>query len=512
MTNLDISTCDQEKIHLITQIQGHGAFLAGGLSDLRIYHVSENLSAFFGQSEPAKMFINDKLNSVLPHELFRQLQTTLRENRVYPLSLRWQGFDLYLFKIDENLVGIEFEKLPAEGRRVDSSEVIREFLEGMKDATDVAELGLSACRAVRTLTGMARVMLYRFFPPSMYGEVIAEDRVAGAHSFGGHRFPSTDIPKPARDLYLKNSVRLISDSHEPTVGIFPGLDKRGPLDMSDSRLRGVSLVHIEYLKNMGVRGSFSVAVKVDNKLWGLIACHSHEPTFITQSIRAHCETIANCLALSAPLLERTLEQTEEIGFNQLFNNFFVGLKDTQKPFDEIFKNGAELNKIFKTEGFAVVSGPRVTAFGLTPLASEVLKLTEWVNHYFETNRKSILVTDSLTGMEEEFLRLKDQASGLIAVKLSESDESLLILFRPEILQTIQWGGDPRKNFEQRNYQGIINPRVSFETWSEIIKNTSSKWLRHEIEGAKTFKNLIFDSLIKDNELIQELGSKLQKKL
>lgn len=511
MNQLDLTSCDQEKIHQISSIQGHGAFVAVSSIDFKIQQVSENLTAFFDVVEPAKMKVGERLNGVIPHELFRLITERFKTQTSYPFYFTWQNLDIYLYQLDENIVAIEFERLSDNIQPIDSTNIIRSFLESMKDAKDVAELSLFACRAVRNLTGMSRVMMYRFFPPTMYGEVIAEDRSAGSHSFSGHRFPATDIPKPARDLYLKNQVRLIQNSSETTSQIYPGIHKKLPLDLTDSRLRAVSLIHIEYLKNMGVKGSFSLAVKVDNKLWGLIACHSDQATFISHKTRSHCETIANCLALSAPLLERTHEQNAEISFNNRLNKFFVHLKDSLTPFDDLFKKGDELNKIFDISGFAIVSRNKVNSFGLTPLSGDILKLAGWVNSQFHTHNKSLLVTDCLSGLDEQWFMLKDQASGLVALSLNESDDALLILFRPEFLETIQWGGDPRKNFEQRNYQGQINPRLSFETWSEIIKNNSKKWLPHEVLGAKIFKDLIFDSLIRKNDLILELGSKLQKK-
>lgn len=510
MNQFDLTTCDKEKIHIISSIQGHGAFVAVSPMDMRIHQVSENLTSFFDIIEPAKLKINEKLSAVVPHELFRIVEEKIRILQKYPFNFSWQNLDLYLYKIDDDLIAIEFEKLE-QVSNTHFPEITRNFLDSMKEAKDVAELSLFACRAIRSLTGMSRVMMYRFFPPSMYGEVIAEDRSAGSHSFAHHRFPSTDIPKPARDLYLKNQVRQISDVEEEVSSIYPGIHKKSELDLSDSRLRAVSKIHIEYLKNMGVRGSFSVAVKVDNKLWGLIACHSNVPISVAHSTRSYCETIANCLALSAPLLENNLQQQAEISFNNRFNNFFISLKDSLNPFDDLFKKGEELNSIFAISGFSVVDNKKVNSFGLTPLSADVLKLSSWLNERLESTNKTSFVTESLTEIDEQWFMIKDQACGVIVLRLTEMDNSLFILYRPEIIQTINWGGDPRKNFEQRNYQGQINPRLSFETWSEVIKNNSQKWLSYEVSGARVFKDFVFDSLIKKNNLIQELGNKLQKK-
>ena len=50
---------------------------------------------------------------------------------------------------------------------------------------------------------------------------------------------------------------------------------QAPLDLSHASLRSVSPIHIEYLKNMGVRASMSISLLHDDRLWGLIACHHY---------------------------------------------------------------------------------------------------------------------------------------------------------------------------------------------------------------------------------------------
>ena len=44
-----------------------------------------------------------------------------------------------------------------------------------------------------------------------------------------------------------------------------------------SVLRGVSPIHLEYLRNMGVRSSMSISILRGGRLWGLIACHHDAP-------------------------------------------------------------------------------------------------------------------------------------------------------------------------------------------------------------------------------------------
>ncbi len=89
------------------------------------------------------------------------------------------------------------------------------------------------------------------------------------------------------------------------VPVVPALDAAGkPLDLSLSLLRSVSPIHIEYLKNMGVRASLSVSIIVDGKLWGLFACHHYSPRRLTFERRSVTELFSQMFSMRLESRER----------------------------------------------------------------------------------------------------------------------------------------------------------------------------------------------------------------
>jgi chemotaxis family two-component system sensor kinase Cph1 len=514
--NIDLNNCDKERIHQISYIQGHGAFVAVSAHDLRIKSVSLNFPTFFQSDTPGESLIGLKLNEILSLELHSLIIDKLRNDILkgevhHTFVYRGQRpLDVFMYRISAEVYGIEFERHP-EGHS--SEEKIREkslnhFLSELQKAKTVAELAKLTCTAVRRLTAFDRVMVYRFFPPTMYGEVIGEDKVAHAPTFLHHRFPASDIPKPARDLYLKNQIRFIYDQAGENVEIFPKLQQDNtPFDLSDSRLRGVSLIHLDYLKNMGVVGAFSIAIIIEDKLWGLISCHSHKVRYIDHETRALCDILSQTFALCAPVMGQLNLQSEELDFHQKLQAFFAEIKLSEHPLDKILRMGDKIRSLFHCEGVAIVKNGKVDMMGLTPLSSEVKELGNFLSEKMAHENQSIYWTDALSKAEPRFANIKDQVSGVMALSISEADKSLLMFFRPEMIHTIQWGGDPRKSAGSREYQGSINPRASFKTWTEVIKENSRGWEDYEIAGGKFFKNFIFDSLIRREELISELRSK-----
>ena len=84
-------------------------------------------------------------------------------------------------------------------------------LEQMGQVETVSALcGLAATR-VRALTAFNRVLVYRF-TDAWDGVVVAEDGDGVLPSYLGLRFPASDIPAQARELYRLNRVRIIPDS------------------------------------------------------------------------------------------------------------------------------------------------------------------------------------------------------------------------------------------------------------------------------------------------------------
>ncbi len=150
---------------------------------------------------------------------------------------------------------------------------------------------------IADLTGLQRVMYYRFREDGD-GEVIAEARHGDAYgSYLGLRYPASDIPRIARSLYQKNPWRMIPDVTAAPVPIHSDRDA-GPLDLTYSDLRSVSPVHRAYLDNMGVCASLSFPVLLNGELVALIAVHHRERCTLTLDLLEHAAALVRNHALT----------------------------------------------------------------------------------------------------------------------------------------------------------------------------------------------------------------------
>lgn len=93
-----------------------------------------------------------------------------------------------------------------------------------------------------------RVLIYQF-DEQMNGLVVSELVEWGKTTdlYMGLRFPATDIPPQARDLYKINKVRMLYDRSQTTARIVlrnkEDLDQ--PLDMTHCYLRAMSPIHLK---------------------------------------------------------------------------------------------------------------------------------------------------------------------------------------------------------------------------------------------------------------------------
>ena len=311
-TEVDLTSCDREPIHQLGHIQSFGAMLVVS-SDNFIAHHSANAAEFLGLEAIAR---GDSLDSILPEltlETIRDAAKWLVEpddtERVFSIAVLGGGrnrFDCSIHRTAGLLV-LEFERHDTAGfgNHVASIRPMVNRLEGIDGVENICQ---AAAKRLKALLEFDRVMVYRFHPDGS-GEVIAEARESAVDSYSGLRYPKSDIPQQARGLYLRNRLRIIADVNDTPVPVVPGQRLDGdPIDLSLSTLRSVSPIHIEYLRNMGVRASLSISIIVRGRLWGLFACHHYQPRALPFSNRTAAEVFSQLFSLT---LDRALHDSGE---------------------------------------------------------------------------------------------------------------------------------------------------------------------------------------------------------
>ena len=499
-TKADLDNCAREPIHLPGRIQPHGVLLALREPDLVIDQASVNCATLLGRGH--KELLGKNVESLFGPELLANLRdkpssASLLERNPLRLQIRVAGqpvaFDGIVHRSGQSLL-LELEPTQIDSKvsfinlyhRIQGAISSIEFAQSLQQLCDVT------AAQVRKLTGFDRVMIYQF-DPQWNGRVIAESRAEDIDPFLGLQYPASDIPQQARELYLRNWLRLIPDvgytPAELASLIPPGTVQ--PLDLTFSVLRSVSPLHIEYLKNMQVGASMSVSIIRDGKLWGLIACHHRGSRFLDFDLRLGCEFIGKFMSLQITARERSEDVDYKDRLKELQPLFFDRMQELQSGdfLDGLVNRKPDILELTGATGAAIVYHGSCKLLGQTPGELAVLELTRWLTANVSEN---IFVTDSLATQYPAAPDFKNSASGLLALRIPEPGDHYVLWFRPEVLQTVNWAGQPDKAVQITAEGTRLSPRKSFELWKETVRLRSLPWKLVELEAAEELRRSLID--------------------
>lgn len=514
--SVDLTNCDREPIHVPGSIQPHGVLLVLDEASWEIQQVSANSRERLGIA--AESLLGQRLAAALGTDGADQVINGLtrvpaqhRPLRVATITVAdGQRVHALVHRAEEQLI-LELEPADVadtESGPLDSYAQVDSFSLQAEVVNTAAELCQLAAETIRELTGFDRVLVYQF-DADWHGVVVGEAGNGRLPQLLHHRFPASDIPAQARELYRISRLRIIPDASYTPVPLIPGENPRTgrPLNMSFSTLRSVSPVHVEYMRNMQTASSMSVSILLSDQLWGLISCHHLEPRHISFPIRATCDLVARAFSLRLSTLERADEARRNREAKTTFTQLIARMAEQSDFATALAEQAHDLLAFTGATGAAIVTETQCLRVGATPSESAIRSLATWL---FESGNRETYVTDRLSESYPAAETDVEVASGLLAVSISKLHPSYVLWFRPEVIRTIAWGGDPRKNIERVGGQVRIHPRQSFETWKETVRHTSRAWTESEVSGAADLRNTIMGIVLRQAEEVAALNQELSR--
>lgn len=315
-----------------------------------------------------------------------------------------------------------------------------------------------------------KAMIYQF-DEDFTGTVVAESGVQAMPSYLGLKFPSTDVPKPAREMLCQVPFRYTPDVHYDgrDMTIKTGVKKQ--LHLTPCCVSPVAPVHKNYLHNMGVSASLTIPLMIGNELWGLIAFHHREVKHLSPANRQLLRVLANHLQLAIQnqniMHERantdkavTLQQNLKEMAAREHMDIWQALKQIKQP----------LCRVLTCQGFALVANDTMQTYGQTPDPEDIRQFLQWLDQHHSEH----FATTHLPKLDERFHDWRQKGCGVYCIRLLLKGEYYLIFFRPEAQQEVQWAGNPDQPY-QVDETGQYHPRASFESWREQQSMESKRW-------------------------------------
>lgn len=503
---VNLTNCDREPIQIPGSIQPHGCLLAcDAYANLVLRH-SANTSGMLGCNADIN---GQKLHALLGDEAAHAIRNALARTKEASRPALLFGVQLAsgkVFDISAHLFKgtaiIEFE---AAGASVaEPVELARALIAQLREIDQNAKLFRDAARFVRAVLGYDRVMIYKLDADGA-GKVVAEAKRGDLESFMGQYFPASDIPQQARALYLRNPIRVICDAACKTVPLEPVLDLSGePLDLSYAHLRSVSPIHCEYLTNMGVGASMSISVIVDGALWGLVACHHYAPRALPMGQRVAAEMFGEFFSLHIERL-RSRQQLEAAQHVQQALDTLLRNANQAPDMAEFFHARlGEFKALVACDGIGMSLHGRWSSLGLTPppaaiaellaLAQRVAEGQTWASHRLST-------------VHPPAQAYAAQVSGVLVIPMSQHPRDYLLLFRKEVLETLDWAGDPNKTYDTGAHGERLTPRKSFAIWKETVHQQSLPWTEQDRQFGEAIRTAVVEVALHNSELLASERSK-----
>ena len=516
---VDLENCDVEPLRHIQVVQAHACLLAVEVATLTVRYASENAEEFVGLSW--QEVLDRPLREVFSADILGQIPLGLEREQGFAdinpiMTVVKRNGDSELQNVivhrSGDLLLLEVERTDREVQASQYQQLLARSVSRIQNITDPDQLFVQTVNVLKQVSGYDRVMVYRF-DKDYNGEVIAEARNEELEAYEGLRYPHTDIPKQARELYLVNKVRLIGSVTTPPARIrsSKAVADRPPLDLTHADNRGVSPVHLEYLGYMGVDNSLSIAIIQQDRLWGLFAFHHYSPRTVDYSVRNALMFIGQIFSghLSLQATSRYREQT----LTRKLARLAIGeqIAKTHDIFEGLTAGSYSIMNMFPLVSGAFVDFEgRRECYGECPQEDHIDELMDWVAGQV-TDQDLYYEHDSVSTSFDRFAQYCDHNAGVLIVFLNPAQTNYICWFRPGLSQQITWGGKPEKRLViSTEGQRRLGPRQSFARYVQTVEGCAAPWTEHEIDAALALRITVINGLLQRYSEVQEVNERLQK--
>lgn len=503
--------CHEEPIHIPGYIQSFGYLIGIDAASQTITFFSENITDVFRVENSEELFgkklsqFPDIFKTVINSEIFKDTGfLSRRENETYFDKIFVDGrqyhFSVFRFK---TYIFLEFEAVSENPKKRITSKYDNFYI-----IDNEQEIWNQLLSTLSNIIDYDRMMVYKFMSDGS-GKVIAEKTNENLESYLGLHYPEHDIPRQARELYRKKRKRIFSNVHSEPVRILSLTEKN--VDLTYASSRAMSPIHAQYIKNSGASSSFSISIIIDDKLWGLVTCQNSTVKHIDleDRVQAGIFTVLASNAYSSFRAKKELEY--RLNLNEKLSYLKSDFLKYSTLFESLDANKSALRLMPKADGLAIISDTEIVTDGLTPEKNIINDIVNWA--YKNTSDK-ILVSNSFLKEHKGELNLTSDTAGVIIYFVDRSKKEILIWFRKEFDEHVNWAGNPEKKIDIVSQDGIekhmVSPRTSFRVFTENIRGNSKRWGSKNVIAVHLIRDLIFETSHKQYITIKKLNDQLKK--
>jgi light-regulated signal transduction histidine kinase (bacteriophytochrome) len=256
---------------------------------------------------------------------------------------------------------------------------------------------------------------------------------------------------------------------------------------------------------MGIDASMSISIISGGALWGLIACHHYSPRMLPRHLRAVCELFGSMFSYQLESHEKreqfNARMSSRMVLQQLMLNlagaddYARGLTEQSPNLLDYIHGGAASLDGRQQGGVAVSVKGDLTYLGITPNRDQIEHLVEWLAVQM-CDTGGVFATDRLGEIWEPGKAFRDVASGMLVISVSHDPSDFIIWFRPELVGSAHWAGEPVKTVSPGPDGDILTPRKSFAIWKETVRGRGLPWSQSDLDAAHDLRISLLDVVLR----------------
>ena len=361
----------------------------------------------------------------------------------------------YMLTLARSSHGFVFEILPNDTNVFDATSHARD-IQLLVGHTKCDKLFGAVCTIVTDMITYDRSLVYQF-QDDLSGKVVYEKikpSLAGTiDSYKGLYFPESDIPLPAREMFLIRPLRVIFDTEADSVDVVGRQQDEKP-DLSRCTLRANHPVHASYMKNMGLRSSMSIGIVVDNQLWGLVCFHAHDTV---RHPEGWVTTFLESLSVPLSVCISNIHKDDYDKRQEAFSTSLYGNLANTDVFGFFAVYAPDLLRVLQADCVSIRIDDRVKSWGDADLVASVCGVEK--------------VSREAVGKDWAIGELNHPSRGVIS--MVHGDLTVVFIRKSVSIEKI-WAGDPSHR-KIRRPDGVLGPRASFERYIQSGVDSLNKW-------------------------------------
>jgi len=200
------------------------------------------------------------------------------------------------------------------------------------------------------------------------------------------------------------------------------------------------------------------------------------------------ELMSNIISAKISSIQHREESFFQNRLKDIQSKLMQQLYQSKDLYEGLFNKEVNMLSLLNAGGAALVNPRQIRTIGNAPSRDQIRDMVYWLQN---SAQQEVYHVSNLQDVYEPGFEFSDVASGIIAIPIAKGE--YIIGFRPEVIQEVNWGGNPNEaiNFEKDSI--TYHPRNSFRLWQQVVKNTSLPWLPEEVMVARDFSTFVWNT-------------------